>query len=140
MLKSVAIVLGSYMLSIVLVLASDQLLSRLFPGDFTARHVPSNPALLTSTALFVATSILCAWVCARLSPERSAGHVLWFFLLGETLGLATSIANWGNGWPHWYFLSWLLTWPVTCYIGVLLVGRSRESHLPISHKRAGVSS
>ncbi len=127
MLKSVAIVIGSYVLSILLVLGSDPLLSRLFPGDFTAGHIPSNPALLTSTVFFVAVSILSAWVCARLSPGRSAGHVLWFFLLGETLGLAATVANWSNGWPHWYSLSWLLTWPVTCYIGLLLAGRSSSA-------------
>ena len=49
MLKSIGVVLGSYALSIVLVLATDPLLSRLFPGDFVKGHIPSNPALATST-------------------------------------------------------------------------------------------
>ena len=53
MFKSIAVVVGSYLLSVVLVVATDPLLSRLFPGDFVKGRVPSDPALMTSTALFV---------------------------------------------------------------------------------------
>lgn len=129
MLKSIAVVLGSYMLSIVLVLASDPLLSRLFPGDFVKGRIPSNPALVASTAFFVLISILCAWICARFAPNRAARHVLWFFIIGEVMGVAATIPNWSKGWPHWYWLSWLLSWPVSCWIGLLLAGR-RASPTP----------
>ena len=70
MLKSIAVVVGSYLLSVVLVLATDPLLSRLFPGDFVRGHVPSDIPLVTSTALFVVVSILCAWLC--LPPAAAA--------------------------------------------------------------------
>jgi hypothetical protein len=123
MLKSVGIVLGSYILSIVLVLGSDPLLSRLFPGDFEAGNVPSHAALLASTACFVVISIFCAWVCARFAPCNPAKHVLWFFILGEVMGIAATVVNWNNGWPHWYGIAWLLTWPLSCYIGLLLARR-----------------
>ena len=131
MLKSVGVVIGSYILSIVLVLATDPILSRLFPGDFVRGRVPSNPALVTSTALFIVASILCAWLCARFAPGRAARHVLWFFVLGEVLGIATSIPNWSKGWPHWYWLSWLISWPISCYIGLLLSAR-RVQQMPAS--------
>ncbi len=127
MLKSVAVVLGSYLLSIALVLATDPLLSRLFPGDYVRGHVPSHTALITSTALFVLISIFCAWLCARFAPGRAARHVLWFFLLGEVMGVVSTIPNWSKGWPHWYWLSWLLTWPLSCWIGLLLAGRRAAS-------------
>lgn len=120
MLKSIGIVLGSYVLSVVLVVATDPLLSRLFPGDFVRGRVPSTAPLLTSTVLFVVISIFCAWLCARFAPSRAARHVLWFFVIGEALGIATTIPNWSKGWPHWYWLSWLLSWPVSCGIGLLL--------------------
>src|ERR1700691_3518046 len=107
MLKSVAVVLGSYVLSILLVLASDPLLSRFFPGDFVAGHIPSTNALIASTSAFVVVSILCAWVCARFAPGRAARHVLWFFILGEAMGIGAIIPNCNKGWPHWYWLSWL---------------------------------
>jgi hypothetical protein len=126
MLKSIAAVLGSYLLSIVLVMATDPLLSRIFPGQFDKGHIPSNHGLLASTALFVVISILCAWLCARFAPRRPALHVLWFFILGEVMGIAATIPNWSKGWPHWYWLSWLLTWPVSCWIGLRLAGRRDE--------------
>lgn len=123
MLKSITAVVGSYLLSVALVIATDPLLSRLFPGDFVRGRVPSDAALLASTAFFIAVSILCAWVCARFAPRNPARHVLWFFVVGEVLGLAATVPNWSKGWPHWYWLAWLLTWPVSCWIGLRLNGR-----------------
>ena len=94
MIKSIAVVVGSYVLSVVLVVATDPLLSRLFPGDFVKGRIPSDRALMASTGLFVVVSILCAWLCARLTPGRAARHVLWFFVLGEVMGVAAIIPNW----------------------------------------------
>ena len=127
MLKSIAIVAGSYLLSVVLVLTTDPLLSLLFPGDFVRDRIPSNAALITSTALFVGVSILCAWLCARFAAGRASRHVLWFFIVGEVMGITAIIPNWSKGWPHWYWLSWLLTWPVSCWIGLLLARRRADS-------------
>ena len=123
MLKSLAVVIGSYLLSVILVIATDPLLSRIFPGDFARGHIPSNNALMASTAFFVVVSILCAWVCARFAPSRAGLHVLWFFILGEVMGIGATIPNWSKGFPHWYWLSWLLSWPVSCWIGLLIAGR-----------------
>lgn len=124
MLKSIAIVAGSYLLSIGLVLATDPLLSRIFPGEFSPGQVPSGAALLASTAFFVVISILCAWVCARLACGAASRHVLWFFIVGEVMGIAATTPNWSKPWPHWYWLSWLLTWPISCWVGLWL-GRGR---------------
>jgi hypothetical protein len=126
MFKSVAIVIGSYLLSVVLVLATDPLLSKIFPGDFVKGHVPSNNALMASTALFVLVSILCAWLCARFAPTNPCKHVLWFFVVGEVMGIAATVPNWSKAWPHWYWLSWLLTWPVSCWIGLMLGNRKAQ--------------
>jgi hypothetical protein len=123
MVKSIGVVLGSYVLSMILVLASDPLLSRLFPGDFVRDRIPSNPALLASTGCFVVASILCAWLCARFAPSRASRHVLWFFAIGEVFGIVATIPNWSKGWPHWYWLSWLLTWPLSCWLGLKLAWR-----------------
>lgn len=125
MLKSIAAVVGSYVLSIILVLCTDPLLTRLFPGDYVRGQVPSDRALMASTGLFVVISIVCAALCARFSPARPSRHVLWFFVIGEVMGIASTIPNWSKGWPHWYWLSWLLSWPVSCYVGYL-IGARRE--------------
>jgi len=127
MLKSVGVVIGSYLLSVALVMGTDPLLSRIFPGDYVQGRVPSDNALIAGTALFVIISIVCAWVCARFAPGNAARHVLWFFILGEVMGVATIIPNWSKGWPHWYWLSWLLSWPVSCWIGLMLAGRRHAS-------------
>lgn len=123
MWKSIGVVLGSYILSVILVIATDPLLSRLFPGDFVRGRVPSDTALLMSTLFFVIVSLLCAWLCSRFAPGSAGRHVFWFFVIGEAMGIAAIIPNWGKGWPHWYWLSWLLTWPISCYIGLLLARR-----------------
>ena len=131
MFKSIGVVAGSYLLSVVLVLCTDPLLSRVFPGDFDPGKIPSNAALVTSTALFVLVSIFCAWLCARFAPGRAGQHVLWFFIIGEVMGVGATIPNWNKGWPHWYWLSWLLTWPVSCWIG-LLISRRRSSQASVA--------
>lgn len=120
MIKSIGVVIGAYALSIVLVLATDPLLSLVFPGDFVKGQTPSTTPLMASTGLFVIISILCAGLCARFAPGRASRHVLWFFLIGEVMGIAMTIPNWSSGWPHWYWLSWILSWPVSCWIGLLL--------------------
>lgn len=117
MLRSLALVIGCYVLSVILVLSTDPLLSALFPGDFVQGRIPSTPPLLASTALFILISILCAWLCARHARSSPGRHVLWFLVLGELMGIAATIPNWSRGWPHWYQLSWLLSWPVSCWIG-----------------------
>jgi hypothetical protein len=131
MWKSVAVVVGSYILSVVLVFASDPILSRIFPGDFVRGNIPSNTALMASTILFVLASIFCAWLCARFAPSRAEKHVLWFFILGEVMGLGMTIPNWNKGWPHWYSVAWLLTWPVSCWIGLMLARRRSGQALAI---------
>lgn len=128
MLKSIGVVVGSYVLSIVLVVATDPLLSVLFPGGFVRDRLPSNPALITSTGFFVVISIACAWVCARFAPSPAGRHVFWFSVIGEVMGIVTIIPNWSKSWPHWYWLSWLLTWPVSCWLGFVLgVRRSAKA-------------
>jgi len=132
LIKSIANVLGCYLLSVVLVIATDPLLSRLFPDDFVRGRIPSDTALMASTALFVIVSIFCAWLCARFAPGRAGLHVLWFCILGEVMGIGAAIPNWSKGFPHWYWMSWLLTWPVSCWIGFLLSGRRASEQISSS--------
>ena len=126
MLKSVAVVVGSYVLSVVLVLATDPILSRMFPGDFVRGHIPSDTALIASTVLFVLVSILCAWLCARFAPGRACTACALVLCRRRGNGHRRDHSNWNKGWPHWYWLSWLLTWPISCYVGLLLAGRRAE--------------
>ena len=130
MLKSIGVVVGSYLLSVVLVLATDPVLSRILPGEFVRGREPSTRALIISTLCFALVSAFCAWVCARYAPNRAGRHVLWLIAIGETMGLTVTIANWKGGFPHWYLLSWMVAWPVACWVGLKLSGRG---NLPRRH-------
>jgi hypothetical protein len=121
--KSILSVLGSYVLSIVLVMATDPLLHALFPHDYNRGQTIPDGLLLLSTALFTVISILCAWVCAKLAPSRVRVHVIAFFALGEIMGLVATLLNWGKM-PHWYSIAWLLVWIPAVWIGWKLAGRS----------------
>jgi hypothetical protein len=127
MFKSFAVVVGSYLLSVLLVIGTDPLLSKIFPGDFEHGHIPSNNALMASTACFIVVSIFCGWLCAHFAPGHAGRHVLWFFIIGELMGIIATIPNWSEGWPHWYWLSWLVSWPVSCWIGLMISGRDAEA-------------
>ncbi len=129
MLRSISVVLGSYILSFVLVLCTDPLLMKMYPGDFERGHVPSSHPLMWSTGFFIVISIFCAWLCAKMAARNPGKHVLWFFILGETMGVAFTVVNWGNGWPHWYGLSWLLSWPVSCWVGAKLGGSKEPARM-----------
>jgi hypothetical protein len=118
MLKSIATVIGSYLLSVVLVLGTDPVLSRIFPGEFDRGHIPSTNPLIASTVCFAVIAVICALVCARFAPSSPGKHVLWFFVLGEVMGIAAIIPGWNKGWPHWYGISWLIIWPIACWIGL----------------------
>jgi hypothetical protein len=120
--KSLLSVLGSYLLSMVLVMATDPLLNALFPNDYKRGQTIPDWLLWVSTALFAVISVVCAWVCAKLAPSRVRGHVLAFFALGEILGLAFTIGNWGKV-PHWYSIAWLIVWIPAIWIGWKLAGR-----------------
>jgi hypothetical protein len=121
--KSILAVLGSYVLSIVLVFATDPLLHALFPNDYNRGQTIPDWLLGVSTVLFAAISILCAWVCAKLAPSKVRAHVIAFFALGEIMGLAFTIPNWGKV-PHWYSIAWLIVWIPAVWIGWKLAGRS----------------
>lgn len=122
-LKSLLSVLGSYVLSIVLVMATDPLLHAVFPNDYRQGQTIPDGLLWLSTALFTVISILCAWVCAKLAPSRVRVHVIAFFALGEIMGLVATVLNWGKM-PHWYSIAWLLVWIPAVWIGWKLAGRS----------------
>ncbi len=120
--KSALSILGSYVLSIVLVMATDPLLNLLFPNDYKKGHTIPDSLLVVSTVLFTVIAILCAWVCAKVAPAKVRTHVLIFFALGEIMGLVATTFNWGKV-PHWYSIAWLVVWIPAVWIGWKLAGR-----------------
>lgn len=118
-LRSIGAVVVSYLVVFILVLLSDPLLSRMYPGLYMEGQVPPAFVLRMSTYAFVIASILGGAICVRMAPSRPGKHLFWLFILGEVMGLATTIMNWNKGWPHWYSLVWLAVWPVGLFLGGL---------------------
>jgi hypothetical protein len=121
--KSILSVLGSYALSVVLVMATDPLLNLLFPNDYKKGQTIPDWLLGLSTVLFTVISILCAWVCAKVAPSKVRAHVMALFALGEIMGLVFTVLNWGKV-PHWYSIAWLVVWIPAVWIGWKLAGRA----------------
>jgi nitrate/nitrite transporter NarK len=119
LLRSVASVLLSYVVVYGIVFCSDPLLTHLFPTQYARGQVPPPFLLWISTAIFALASILGGWMCVRIAPFRPAGHLFVLFLLGELVGVYFSWQMWGQGWPHWYSLVWLIVWPVCLWLGGL---------------------
>lgn len=126
-LRSVASVVVSYAVVFVIVLVSDPILNRVFPGQVVPGKVPPTLVLEVSTAIFAVASILGGWLCVRMAPRRAGLHLLILFVLGEIAGAIPAILNWNksDGWPHWYSISWLVAWPICLWIGGL--GRRTET-------------
>lgn len=122
LLRSVASVVISYIVVTAIVILSDPLLSRLFPGQYVRGQ--SIPAFLLwiGAAIFAVASILGGWLCVRMAPSQPGKHLLALFLLGEVAGVISTIVNW-NKWPHWNSFLWLAIWPVCLWIG----GRGRRA-------------
>jgi len=118
-LRSVAAVVVSYGVVFVLVLLSDPLLTDLYPGLQVRGQVRPAFMLRMSTWAFVVAAILGGAICVRTAPSRPSRHLFWLFILGEMMGLVTTIMNWNKGWPHWHSLVWLAVWPVSLFPGGL---------------------
>jgi hypothetical protein len=103
MLRSIGVVVGSYLLSVVLVLATGP------HHQHRVVHPGFHP---------VRRSVRAACPAAQI---QSCAVV---FVLGEVMGIAATVPNWSSGLPHWYSLSWLLAWPICCWRGFIVVQRS----------------
>lgn len=130
-LRSAASVVGCYLVVFCLVLLSDPLLERLFPGQYVQGKVPPTFLLWISAGVFAAASLLGGWLCVRIAPAKPGRHLLALFILGEAIGLVFTIVNPGHL-PLWNSLLWLAIWPVCLWIGGGSGARqSRETPAPV---------
>jgi hypothetical protein len=125
-LRSVASVVVSYLVVYVFIVLMDPVLSRLFPGQYVVGKVPPTFLLWISTAVFAVGSVLSGWLCVKMAPSRTGLHLVILFVLGEAAGLASTIAIWNKGWPHWYSIAWLVAWPVCLWVGGMMGPRKNR--------------
>ncbi|HTX41542.1 MAG TPA: hypothetical protein VMD25_06920 [Acidobacteriaceae bacterium] len=130
-LRSIASVIVSYFVVYLIVVLTDPILSRLYPGVYVPNKVPPTFLLWIGTGVFAFASVVGGVLCVRLAPTHPGLHLLVLFVLGEAAGTASAVAIWKT-WPHWYSLAWLALWPVCLGIGALAGRRkSREKPLPV---------
>jgi hypothetical protein len=123
-LRSIASVVVSYLVVFCIVLLSDAVLERLFPGQYVAGKVPPTYLLWISAAVFAMASILGGWLCVRIAAAKPGYHLLALFFLGEAIGVVFTVVNPGH-YPLWNSLVWLAVWPVCLWIGGL--GRKKTA-------------
>ncbi len=133
MLKSIAVVAGSYLLSVVLMMATDPLLTRLVRGDFVRGRIPSNSALLASKALFVVVSILIWLALCSLCSQPALASCLMVLYHWGSRGSCRRYSQLAYGWPRRYWSSWIFSWPLSCWIGLIIAGRRAGAANPAAN-------
>jgi len=118
LLRSIASVVLSYIVVTAIVILSDPLLSRLFPGQYVSGKTAPTYILWIGASIFAVASIIAGWMCVRIAPSKPGTHLLVLFVVGEVAGVISTIVNW-NRWPHWNSFLWLAIWPVFLWIGGL---------------------
>jgi ABC-type transport system involved in cytochrome c biogenesis permease subunit len=119
-LRSIASVVGCYLVVFFIVRLSDPVLERIFPGQYVQGKVPPMFVLWISAAVFAAASLVGGWLSVRIAPAQPGRHLLALFILGEAIGVIFTIVNPGHL-PLWNSLLWLAIWPVFLWMG----GRAR---------------
>jgi hypothetical protein len=119
MWRSLMAVFGGWLVIQFLVLVTDEILARVFPGKLSA-GIAVEPWLLgLRLACGVLYTVLGGWLAALLAPERPWRHAVYLILLGETLGILLAGASLGLL-PFWYIGGLLLLYPLAVLAGAWL--------------------
>jgi len=121
-------VLAAIIVGIVLSLGTD--LGLHATGLFPALGEPmSDPLLGLATLYRTVYGVGCAYLAARLAPNRPMGHVMVLGVLGFVVNLAGAVATWNRvpplG-PHWYPVALTALAIPTAWAGGKLYGEGRK--------------
>ena len=118
MIRSFLVVLGSYVLVMIVVLATTLLAIRLFlPSDVIMPSFRETPAYLSANLLFsVIAALLGGWAAARMAHQQPLAHAL--ALAGLMFGVAMfSLLQGVIDQPAWYGLVLALVMPLVALLG-----------------------
>lgn len=129
MWRTLLAVLGGWLVIQFFVLVTDELLMRVFPGQY-GNGLPS-PAWLMGLRLAssVVFTVLGGWLTALLAPERPWRHALYLIVLGETMGVLLAGMSLGLV-PLWYIGGLLLLYPLAVLAGAWLKLRGGGTGAP----------
>ncbi len=123
MLRSILSVLAGWASVGILVVLTDLVLGKLFPGEYVAGKIP--PDSLSALSLGTATlySVLGGWITGKLAARQPWRHAVYLILWGELMGVLSAVMTWGQI-QWWYQIGLLVAWPVAIAAGCRLAAGS----------------
>ena len=118
MWRSVAAVFFGYVITGILIVATDQIFEAFIPG-FRQMAMPRRDYLITSIVTDALYSVAGGWTCAAIARNRKREHALALIVLGEIIGIGSTIALWTTV-PHYFSFALLLIYPPAVWTGSLL--------------------
>ncbi len=115
MWRSVAAVVSGYLITGVLIVATDQIFALTVPG-FKQMAMPPDYYFAISIATDALYSAVGGWLCAAIAKKRVRDHVLALIVLGEAVGVASTIALWSTV-PHYFSFALLAIYPPAVWVG-----------------------
>ncbi len=116
MLRSIGVVLTSYISIGFLVVATDYLLAAIRPGEYAKGQTAPLSYFVISLCTAPLYSVLGGYLCAWLASMKPWAHVLGLAVFGEMMGVVSTVVFWGKQ-PHWYALALLVLYPAAVLIG-----------------------
>ncbi len=136
MVRSILAVLLGWAAVGVLVVSTDMTLMKLFPDQYVQGKLPPGYLAAISLATSTLWSVLGGYITARLAPPRKPWHhIVALAIWGELLGIASSIATWGQT-QIWYQIGLLVLWvPAVALGGWLRAGRPDQALIAEGRRR-----
>ncbi len=124
MFKSVVSVVCGFLVWSVVWLVVNQLAQRLFSARFNADGT-TDDALVLCVILWgsIGTSLLSAWVAAKIARRKPVFHALALGVILLVVGILVQLQYW-EVMPLWYHVAFLASLIPACYIGGVLQGRT----------------
>jgi hypothetical protein len=118
MLRSVAAVVFGYLITGLLIVITDQIFELVIPG-FKQMAMPPDSYFAISIVTDALYSAVGGWTCASIAKTRIRDHVLALIVLGELVGVVSTVALW-NTVPHYFSFALLAIYPPAVWLGFKL--------------------
>lgn len=119
MWRSLVAVLGGWLVIQFLVVITDAVLARVFPGHYSSGLPLPSWLLGLRLACGVLYTVFGGWLAVLLAPERPWRHAVYLIVFGETMGILMAGMSIGQV-PLWYLGGLLLLFPVAVLAGAWL--------------------
>ncbi|MEJ5367897.1 MAG: hypothetical protein WHT08_06240 [Bryobacteraceae bacterium] len=123
MLRSILSVLAGWASVGILVVLTDLVLGKVFPGEYVAGQMPPDRLAALSLGTSTLYSVLGGWITVKLAARQPWRHAVYLILWGELMGVLSAVMTWGQI-QSWYQMGLLATWPAAIAAGCWLAAGS----------------